>query len=168
MAHVDTPKSMIFRKLLVVSALTATLLPAVPVTPSVATPDKVEASLLSKGKGTQSFVGGGLTYGTVSRGGSIRVRDMSGDLSKTVSGSFARRMPDGSVMYVITAKSTAFKLSGKRYEVVLKGNSTLNGIGVYGKATFRGNGTYQLSGAAALPWDGSVDLGKPTGHGHQG
>jgi hypothetical protein len=151
---------MIFRKLLVVGALTATLLPAVPVTPSAATTAKVEASLLSKGKGTQSFVGGGLTYGTVSRGGTIVVRDVSGDLSKTVVGTIARKMKDGGVMYVITAKSTTFKLSGKRYEVVLKGTSTLNGIGVYGKATFRGAGTYQLSGAEVLAWDGAVDLGR--------
>jgi hypothetical protein len=154
---------MIFRKLLVVCALTATLLPAVPVTPSVANPDKVEASLLSKGKGTQDFTGGGLTYGTVSRGGSLLVRDISGDLSKTVAGTVGRKMKDGSMMYVVTSKSTTFKLSGKKYEVTLKGNSTLNGIGVYGKAHFRGAGTYQLSGDAVLPWDGQVDLGRPNG-----
>ena len=40
---------------------------------------------------------------------------------------------------------------------------TLNGIGVYGKATFKGAGTYQLSGATALAWDGTVDLGRPNG-----
>jgi hypothetical protein len=160
MAAVDTAKSMIFRKLLVMAALTATLLPAVPVTPSAATPQLVEASLLSKGKGVQSFTGGGLTYGTVSRGGTIVVRDVSGDLSKTVAGTVPRKMKDGSLMYVITAKSTTFKLSGKRYEVVLKGSSTLNGIGVYGKATFKGAGTYQLSGAEVLAWNGTVDLGR--------
>jgi hypothetical protein len=160
---------MIFRKLLVVGALTATLLPAVPVTPSVAMSDKVEASLLSKGKGNQTFIGGGLTYGSVSRGGSLRVRDISGDLSKTINGTLPRRMPDGSLMYVFNGKSTAFKLAGKRYEVILKGSSTLNGIGVYGKATFRGTGTYQLSGSAPLAWNGSVDLGRANGKGrHRG
>ncbi len=88
---------------------------------------------------------------------------MAGDLSKTVVGTIARKMKDGSMLYVITAKSTTFKLSGKRYDVVLKGSSTLNGIGVYGKATFKGAGTYQLSGGEALAWDGTVDLGRPNG-----
>jgi hypothetical protein len=159
----DNPESMMFRKLLLVSTLAATLLPAMPVTPSVAKSYAAEASLLSKGKGVQSLTGGGLTYGSVSRGGSLRVRDLVGDLSKTVPGMVGRKMPDGSMIYVITAKTSTFKLLGTKYELVLRGTSTLNGIGVYGKANFKGVGTYQLSGATALLWDGGVDLGKPNG-----
>jgi hypothetical protein len=154
---------MIFRRLLLVTAIAATLVPATNVAPSAAKSMQVEASLLSKGKGTQTLTGGGLVFGTLSRGGSVRVRDMAGDLSKTVTGALARNMPDGSKMYVISGRNATFKLSGTRYQVILRGNSTLNGIGVYGKASFKGNGTYQLSGGDALVWDGIVDLGKPSG-----
>ena len=50
------------------------------------------------------------------------------------------------------------------YDVVLKGASTLNGIGVYGKATFKGVGYLPAQRRrGALLWDGTVDLGKPNG-----
>jgi len=154
---------MILRKLLVLATLAATFLPAMPVTPSAARDNKVEASLLSKGKGTQTFVGGGLTYGTVSKGGQVVIHDLSGDLSKTVPGLTPFRLKDGGWRYVISGRAATFKLSGTRYEIMLRGASTLNGIGVYGKASFKGAGTYQLSGDSAVLWDGSVNLGKPTG-----
>jgi hypothetical protein len=157
---------MILRKLLVLATLAATFLPAMPVTPSAAQDGAVEASLLSKGKGTQTFTGGGLTYGMVSRGGSVEIRDIALDLSKTVQagpGFTPRKMKDGSLLYVITGRAATFKLSGTRYEIVLHGSATLNGIGVYGKAVFKGVGTYQLSGDAAQLWDGPVNLGKPIG-----
>jgi hypothetical protein len=156
---------MILRKFLVLATVAATFLPAMPVTTSVAQTDAVEASLLSKGKGTQTFIGGGLTYGTVAKGGRVEIRDIAGDLAKTVPGLQPRKGKDGSFLYVLTNRPATFKLSGTKYEIVLNGVSTLNGIGVYGKAAFKGVGTYQLSGDAALLWDGPVSLGKPTGRG---
>src|SRR4051812_1010398 len=125
--------------------------------------DTAESSLVSKGRGTQTFEGGGLIYGTVARNATIYVVNLSGlnDLNITIKAKGVRY--DGGRLYTThDVKGMAFKVSGSNFQVVIKGISALNGLGVYGKATFRGFGSYSLSGGPYIPWGrGKVNLGSP-------
>jgi hypothetical protein len=120
-----------------------------------------ESSLVSKGRGTQTFEGGGLIYGTVAKNATILVVNLSGldDLSTTIKGK-GTRFAGGKLYTAHDNKGLAFKVSGSSYRVVIKGVSSLNGLGVYGQGVFRGSGSYSLSGGPYIPWGrGKVSLG---------
>jgi hypothetical protein len=130
---------------------------------------QVAASLVSKGKGSQTFEGGGLTYGTVGRNATILVVNLStttpSDLSVTIKGRPVRYA--GGKLYTADVKSMAFKVSGSAYRLVIKGQSNLNGINVYGTADFKpafpAAGSYSLNGGAFILWSKhKVDLGGPS------
>jgi hypothetical protein len=151
---------------LLLPVLAAAILAAGALTAS-ASPD-VAASLVSKGRGTQTFEGGGLTYGTVGRSATILVVNLStatpSDLSVTIKGKPVKYA--GGKLYTADVKSLAFKVSGSAYRLVIKGQSNLNGINVYGTADFKpafpGAGSYSLNGGPFILWTKhKVDLGGP-------
>jgi hypothetical protein len=122
---------------------------------------RVQASLASKGKGRQIVEGGGLTYGTVAKNSTVLIQNLSGlsDLTITIKGK-PTKYAGGKLYVAKDAKGMAFKVSGSSYRLTLQGASSLNGIGVYGQATFRGYGTYSLSGGPDIAWGkGKVSLG---------
>jgi hypothetical protein len=119
--------------------------------PAAAT--RVQTSLSSKGSGRQGIDGGGLTYGSVARNGTVLVIDLSAAKDASVTIKAPARKAQGGKLY--TAKKPgglAFRVSGTHYRIVLNGISSLNGIGVYGSAFFRGAGFYSLSGGNDVPW----------------
>lgn len=124
---------------------------------------QLAASLVSKGKGTQTFEGGGLTYGTVARNATILVVNLAGpsDLSVTIKGK-PIRYGGGALYTAKDPRGMAFKVSGSDYRLVIKGLSALNGINVWGTADFKapGSGKYSLNGGPFLSWGKrKVDLG---------
>ena len=133
---------------------------------SASATSQLAASLASNGKGSQTFEGGGLTYGTVSKGTTILVVNLSTsatDLSVTIKGK-PIRYGAGKLYTARDAKGLAFKVSGSDYRLVIKGQSRLNGINVWGTAEFKpaypAAGSYSLNGGAFIPWGKhKVDLG---------
>jgi hypothetical protein len=152
---------------LLLPVLAAAILATGALTASAST--DVAASLVSKGRGTQTFEGGGLTYGTVGRSATILVVNLStvtpSDLSVTIKGKPVKFA--GGKLYTADVKSLAFKVSGSAYRLVIKGQSNLNGINVSGTADFKpafpGAGSYSLNGGPFILWTKHrVDLGGPS------
>ena len=119
----------------------------------------LQPTLASKGDGRQTFLGGGLTYGTVKKG-SLTIRDKSVlfDAVKTVSGGKGQPTPDGlgTVWKVTKNNVLTFKVQGSNYQLAMTGTTTLNGLDVYGKMTFVGKGRYWLGTSPSAVWSASA------------
>lgn len=137
---------------------------------------RVVTSLVSSGTGSQLFKGGGLVYGRIrGKESSLTVLDLSKKhdlrlLLSTPTGTTLKPTPtvDGLQYLVPKGQVVAFRFSGSRYQLSLvadagNGKSTLNGVGVFGKAWFNGQGSYSLDGAPDQVWNlGVVSLGPPS------
>jgi hypothetical protein len=131
---------------------------------------RVVNSFVSSGTGTQEVRGGGggLIYGTLARGGMLTVKDVSKthDLQRAVKcppkvHSCSKNVA-GSIVYHASGGKLSYKLSGTRFRAVLRGTSTVDGVGLFGSAYFAGQGTFALNGGAAQDWStGFADLGLP-------
>jgi hypothetical protein len=120
---------------------------------------RTQTTLHSAGTGRQVINGGGLIYGTVAKGGSVAVLDVKGDAQIKVTPKKYTFTSDGQRYPATTKRGLVFSISGTHYRVVLRGNTVLNGVGLYGKANLTGNGTYSLNGAPVQPWAGALSLG---------
>jgi hypothetical protein len=154
--------------------LLAALLALTCLTPAFAASgaSRLVTSLVSTGSGMQGFRGGGLVYGTVAHGGSLVVRDLAPGGAQAAQvdvrcGKAAKPVRCGvpvaaGTLYRAAGKVLRYKVSGTRYRVVLRGQSTLDGVGVYGGAVFSGTGSFTVDGGAAATWTtGVIELGGP-------
>jgi hypothetical protein len=89
----------------------------------------------------------------------VAVLDLRGDAQIKVTPKKYVFTADGQRYQATTKRGLVFSISGTHYRVVLRGATVLNGLGVYGRATLTGNGTYSLNGAPVLPWAGALSLG---------
>jgi hypothetical protein len=145
--------------LLSLVAVAGTAGAAVGVQPQTVKGARTQTTLHSAGTGRQLINGGGLIYGTVAKGGSVAVLDLKGDAQIRVTPKKYTFTADGQRYPASTKRGLVFSISGTHYRVVLKGNTVLNGVGVWGKATLTGTGSFSLNGAPDQPWAGAVSLG---------
>jgi hypothetical protein len=153
------------RRLIATFAFVAALGALVPATSSA-----LVQTLVSKGNGHQIVLGGGLVYGKLGAGGELIVNDLSQrrDLKVTV-------LPPSSVKKILLitgatewkvkpGHGASFSVTGNKFRLQAIGAAQLNGVPVYGRASFTGTGTYSINGGAPQPWAGvlaPVDLGTP-------
>jgi hypothetical protein len=120
---------------------------------------------VSKGVGRQIFEGGsGVAYGTLYSGASLIVIDYSATHDLKVEAPVTPTAnADGSRTYVPAggSKSTAYRISGSVYRLVVTGSSTFNASGVYGRLQLRGKGTLVINGRKNR-WNGpAIKLSDP-------
>jgi hypothetical protein len=108
------------------------------------------AQVQTAGSGMITFAGRMVVNGTIPDRGTVQIRDRAGDATAHLSGTEVRLNRRGRA--VVRRASGILFVTGSNVEVVVQGGGLTFAAAGYGRARFRGSGTYRLNSDAERAW----------------